>query len=95
MNGHNTHSETHLIEGTVIHIDGVPDTCNHKWNGDTVFISQSGKRVEWHTYHQWRTCTSEFRNRLIQEYHQEIEDPIVGGWSTCSKCKKEFEPPQF
>lgn len=32
------------------------------------------------------------RNRLIQDYHIEIDDPIVEMCSTCTICKKLFNP---
>jgi hypothetical protein len=76
-------------------IDGIPDTCEHDWNGDPVYVSRSGKVVYWHTYRQWASLCSDARARLIQEYHFSIEDPIVQAASSCRKCKKVFHPGYF
>lgn len=76
-------------------IDGITDNCEHDWTGDEVLFSKSGKTIYWHTYKQWARFNSEMRNRLIHEYHNNIDDPIVGGAVTCKKCKKIFSPPVF
>lgn len=75
-------------------IDGIPDTCEHDY-ADEVLISKSGKVIHWHTYRQWARYTTQFRSRLIYEYHNMIDDPILEGTSECRKCKKIFHPPMF
>ena len=42
MNGHNKHSETFKLGDWVIHIDGIPDDCEHEWEGETVYIDSEG-----------------------------------------------------
>lgn len=71
-------------------IDGIPDECKHDSNGDLIFESASGKVIYWYTYRQWAHLPTFQRERLIHEYHNEIEDPIVFGTTSCSKCKKPF-----
>lgn len=88
----NTHGEFIKTENFSAFIDGVPDKCEHDWTGDEVLYSASGKTIYWHTYRQWASLTSLVRQTLIYNYHQEIDDPIVGGCVTCRKCKKEFYP---
>lgn len=85
-----THSETIVIENTVIHIDGIQDTCEHSWNGDTVFYTSSGKRITPYTYKQWTSYTAQMREPLIHKHQEEIGDPIISGGVTCSKCKKDW-----
>lgn len=84
----NTHSAHITGKNFNAFIDGIPDTCQHVWNGDTVLQSASGKLIYWHTYRQWASYTHQMRNRLIYEYHTEIDDSIVMETVTCSKCKK-------
>jgi len=91
----NTHSALiQISKDSHAFVDGIPDTCEHDYSDD-VFISASGKVIHWYTYRQWARFTSEMRNRLIQEYHQEIGDPITTGTSECRKCHKIFSPPLF
>lgn len=89
----NTHSAHIIGNGFSAFIDGIPDTCEHDWSGDEVMFAKSGKTIYWHTYRKWASLISKERNRLIYEYHAEIEDDIIGGASTCKKCNKIFSPP--
>lgn len=83
-----THSAFIQFEnGARAFVDGIPDTCKHK-EFDEVFQSASGKMIYWHTYRRWASYTSTMRNRLIYEYHDSINDPIVMGTSQCRHCKK-------
>jgi hypothetical protein len=84
-----------LPDGAIAFVDGIPDQCDHDWNGDEILWSASGKIIYWHTYRQWAHLPSRERYRLISDYHDEIEDPVTGGCASCSKCKKAFSPPTF
>lgn len=77
-----------LPDGASAFVDGIPDECEHDSKGDVVYQSASGKIIYWHTYRKWASLPTKERGRLIQEYHDEIEDPITMMTSTCSKCKK-------
>lgn len=81
-----------LGNGMTAFVDGIPDKCEHDWNGDTVFTAASGKIIYWHTYRQWAHLPSDARSLLVQEHHFEIEDPIVEMAVSCSKCKKVYQP---
>lgn len=92
----NTHSAIiPLSDGMIAFVDGIPDECDHNWNGDVILWSASGKTIYWHTYRQWAHLPSRERHRLICDYHDEIEDPVTGSCVSCSKCKKGFSPPMF
>lgn len=94
MNGPNHHSlAIPLPGGGAAFIDGIPDECQHDYTGDTVMVSSKGKVIFWHTYRQWASYTEDYRRRLIYEYHEEMEDPIVEETVTCRKCKKPFTLP--
>lgn len=85
----NTHSV--VIPGFAF-INGVPDTCNHNWNGDTIFFTKSGKMITPHTFPEWASYTAQMREPLIHKHQQEIDDPILEGAVSCSICKKVFQP---
>ncbi|CAG5001657.1 hypothetical protein DYBT9275_02714 [Dyadobacter sp. CECT 9275] len=91
----NTHSAIIITDDLKIFVDGIPDTCDHDDKGDPILWSASGKTIHWHTYQQWAHLPSRERHRLICDYHDEIEDPVVGSCVSCSKCKKPFSPPMF
>lgn len=94
--GENTHSEILILPGGMIaFVDGIPDKCEHDWNGDEVFQSASGKMIYWHTYRQWASLCGDARAQLIYEHHEKIDDPILMGTTSCRKCKKTFHPPLF
>lgn len=76
------------IHGHVCHTDN----CNHDWSGDDVMYSASGRRITWHTYKQWASYHSKWRNELIMEHHEIIGDPIVCSTPTCKHCKVDFNP---
>ena len=95
MIGDNTHGA--LIawpDGSTAWLDGIPDTCPHT-RSDAVYISASGKTIHWYTYRQWASLCEDARGRLIQEYHQQIEDPIVCFTTECRECKRIYHPPMF
>jgi len=94
MNG-DMHSAVIIGKDFSCFIDGIPDTCDHDSRGDVVMQSVSGKMIYWHTYRQWAHLPADARTRLVHEYHNQIEDPIVMGTTSCSKCKKIFHPPMF
>ncbi len=84
----NTHSAIIKLDGGIAFIDGIPDRCPHDKGHDSVFQSDSGKMIYWHTYRQWAHLPTNARDRLIYEYHDSIEDPIVMGTGQCRLCKK-------
>jgi len=92
----NTHGELIILPGGGhAFIDGVPDECDHEWNGPSVFYTQSGKRITIATFLKWASYTEPMRNKLIHEHQDRVCDPITTGGVTCSKCKKEFTPSMF
>lgn len=94
--GENTHGAMiSFADGSVAFVDGIPDKCEHDWNGDDVYQSASGKMIYWHTYRQWASLCRDARAKLIYEYHEKIDDRIVMETSACRKCKKIFHPPLF
>lgn len=91
----NTHSAfVQISPNSHAFIDGIPDACGHK-EEDSVYQAASGKIIYWHTYRQWAGFTSQMRDRLIHNYHESIDDPIVMGTSQCRKCKRIFHPGHF
>lgn len=104
MNGPNTHGEFQTIringgKPFTAFVDGIPDLCQHRWNGSTVFETKKGKTIDWKTYPAWRSYTSIMRDELIQKLHgpegDQADDPIVGGGVSCSKCGKPYQPDMF
>lgn len=92
----NTHSEIlQMPDGSTAFVDGIPDKCQHDDKGDQILWSASGKTIYWHTYRQWAHLPADARHELVYQHHHEIDDPIVGGCVSCSKCKKPFSPPLF
>ena len=90
----NTHSATLISPDgkTVAFIDGIPDKCKHQWDGGTYFVTSSGEIILPGTYKKWASYTSQMRDPLIHRHQENIDDPVVGGGSTCSKCHRIFEP---
>lgn len=84
----NTHSIAVIGEGFSYFADGIPNDheCNSK--GDWIYITASGKVIHWYTFRKWASYTSQYRNRLIEEYQDRIGDPILQGSVTCSICKE-------
>ena len=87
-----THGEIIIGNGFSAFIDGLPDTCKHEWNGDTIFFTKSGKMITPHTHKEWASYTAKMREPLIHEHYNKIDDPILEGAVSCSKCKKVFQP---
>lgn len=57
-----------------------------------VLFTKSGKAIYWYTYKQWASYIEYDRQKLIYEYQDQIDDPVVGGAVSCKLCKKVFEP---
>lgn len=95
MNGPDKHSAVIVTEGFSAFVDGIPDKCEHDYNGDSVCITASGKVIWWHTFKKWASYTEEMRLPLIHEHQNEINDPVVEQAVTCVHCKKIFQPPMF
>lgn len=92
----NTHSAfISLPGGAHAFIDGIPNECDHDSKGDVVLVSKSGKVIYWHTYRQWAHLTTQARMPLVHAYHESIDDRILEGGVSCSKCKKPFHPGYF
>lgn len=89
----NTHSAHIIGHDFSVFIDGIQDSCEHDWTGDIILYSKSGKTIYWHTYRQWASLTDRnYWQKLVQEYHESIDDPIISGCVSCRKCKKPFTP---
>jgi hypothetical protein len=84
-----------LPDGSTAFIDGLPDACPHDWNGDAVHFTASGRVIHWHTFRAWASYTAQLRDELIHAHQNQIGDPVVGSAVTCSKCRKQFNPPNF
>lgn len=83
-------------EGFSAFITGVPDKCDHDYNGPAYYITASGKYIDYATHKNWVGYTDAYRQRVVHWYYSEIiEDPITGGGVTCSKCNKALGPPLF
>lgn len=92
----NTHSAfiTGAVDGSRISvfIDGIPDKCEHDSLGGNYYVTESGRTITPLTFREWSSYTSEARDPLIFARQEAEADPIVGGGTTCSKCKKPFTP---
>lgn len=95
MTDNNTHGEFISGNGFSAFVDGMPDTCDHDWNGDVIMQSTSGKIIYWYTYRKWASLTTQARRQLVYQHHYELDDHIIMETSSCSKCKKVFSPPMF
>lgn len=91
----NTHSAAFISNDFSAFIDGIPDTCEHSWDGASYFVTASGRVIKWHTFREWASFTDMARTPLIISRMEAQNDPIVQGGCTCSKCGKAFEPPKF
>ncbi len=89
-----THSAFGSFDGGTFFIDGIPDTCEHKYI-DEVFITASGKEIHWYTFKQWASYTAPMRNDLIYRWSIENDDPIIEGTTECRKCHKIYHPSMF
>lgn len=83
------------VPGSIIFIEGDSGKCECDSKGDQIFWSASGKTIYWHTYREWAHLPTDARHQLVYQHHDAIDDPIVGGCVTCSKCKEPFSPPMF
>lgn len=61
--------------------------CEHDWNGDTYWITKSGKMIYWYTHVQWAHLTTQAREPLIYAHYNKLKDPILESGVTCKKCK--------
>lgn len=91
----NTHSVVLIGEDFSMFIDGIPDDCDHVWNGATVFETASGKVIYWHTFRSLATYTSMARDPLIIAHQQNEGDPVTMCTGSCSKCGKTYQPNLF
>lgn len=78
--GENTHGEMMVLpSGAIAFVDGIPDKCDHDWNGDVVYQSASGKMIYWHTYRQWASLCSDARGRRPTDQLFPTPDPLMVG----------------
>ena len=95
MNGPYKHGALIILPGAgVAFVDGIPDDCDHDYS-DPVYKTKSGKWIFWHTYREWASKPSKDRDFLIQQLHNNSDDPILLMTSQCTKCKKIYEPELF
>src|SRR5688500_6193628 len=94
MSDHHGEIITGTIDGKPFSafIDGVPDKCQHQWDGDTIFFTKSGKMITPHTFLKWAGYTAKMREPLIHAHQEHLGDPILEGAVSCSKCRKVFQP---
>ena len=83
MNGPDKHSDTFLFGGMILHIDGIPDECEHDWTGQTAYFDGNGN-----VYRE-----SEIGDPKTESRWTDLG--IIGGAVTCAKCGKIFEPDLF
>lgn len=95
MNGPNTHGALIRFPGGAAFVDGIPDKCDHQWDGPSYFVTVSGKLITIGTFLQWAGYTNHMRQDLIMFHQRAIGDEVVEGGTTCSKCKKLFTPNWF
>jgi hypothetical protein len=77
-----------LPDGSRAFIDGIPDKCEHQWDGPGLSFNDAGEY---------------FKNSDMPDYHSDPDGwykfqedhKIRGGCVSCSKCGKPFEPPMF
>lgn len=81
-----------LKDGATAFIDGIKGGHECNMDGDPIYTTRSGDRIYWHTYRPWASYTTQMRERLILQHHEEILDPIVETTCTCSICKSAFNP---
>lgn len=91
----NTHGAfIQLPDGAHAFIDGIPDQCDHDWNGKGChiisYIGGGGydKMIPIIDDHPDEFYRMDQELRLNGKY-------ISGGCVSCSKCGKPFEPPMF
>lgn len=88
----NSHTDIIRIGDTVAIISGVPDECQHVWDGPAYYITKSGKYVDYKTHKQWIPYTDNFRQKLIFERYRKKDDEIIESGVTCSICNKPYKP---
>lgn len=91
----NTHGAfMDLGNGMTAFVDGIPDKCEHEWNGKgyhfVSFIRGGGSDTIIENTGQ----TQEELEKLDEELRKEGKY-LSGGCVSCSKCGKPFEPPMF
>lgn len=83
-----------LPDGAHAFIDGIPDQCEHDWDGKGYHIISC---IGGGGYDEWIPDTT----NSAEEYYELDEELrlrgkyISGGCVSCSKCGKPFEPPMF
>lgn len=81
-----------LGNGNEILLEQGKDSCSHKWDyANTVYYTESGKKITPYTFIQWVSYTSQFRFELISAHQDALDDPIVSAIVECKKCNKQEE----
>ena len=84
----NTHSAILTNETCVpvAFVDGIPDKCQHVWDGETLHFNDEGEYF----------TDSEVPDNKLNEGRDAYEfytlHQISGACASCSKCGKPFEP---
>lgn len=91
----NTHGAfIQLPDGATAFVDGIPDKCEHEWNGKGYhFVSHiNGGGTD-----NLIPNTGQLQEELMEldELLRKEEKYLSGGCISCSKCGKPFEPSMF
>jgi hypothetical protein len=85
-------------DGSGAFIDGIPDKCEHVWNGEEMFVV--GRPGNSFFEEIWSETKMLVKGYDLSDafYQKKFEDDgysIRGGMSSCSKCKKPYQPDFF
>lgn len=91
----NTHGAfMNLGNGMTAFVDGIPDECEHEWNGKgyhfVSFLGGGGMDSLMPDTGQTQDELMEMDEKLRKEGKY-----LSGGCVSCSKCGKPYEPPMF
>lgn len=86
------HSKTIKLNNTTIHLDGVPDDCQHDWTGEPYYELTDGSIIHKDTFSQYRSFTQTARQALILLRLEQESKQIASSGVTCKKCGKFYTP---
>lgn len=90
----NTHSAFIQFKDGTAFIDGIPDKCEHDWNGSGYHIvSKIGGGMS-----DKLIANTGHSQEIIEAMDEELRRQgmyLSGGCVSCSKCGKPYEPPMF
>lgn len=91
----NTHGAfMDLGNGMTAFVDGVPDKCEHEWNGKGYHFVSFIRGGGMDTLIPDTGQSQEEMEKLDKDLRKEGKY-LSGGCVSCSKCGKPFEPPMF